>query len=380
MAGGLLGRAVGMVVLAPLLALRAFGGLLGRALPPPVLQALRGLGAALLQHREPDSVRLAEAFAADFRRNFAAESRPGPTFEPTNYRSALQKARREFKFLVAYLHAEEHPDTEGFCRDVLCDPSVVEALDASFVVWGGGLRAAEAYGLAQRLQICAFPALAVLSRTEGGSGGTTLVCSVEGPVEAEALVGLLSEVLEEQGSALVAARAEESARQADRNIRLEQDEAYEASLRADQEREARRQAEDAAAAEAAAAEQAQVVEDRQRAAAEAAAEAERAATLSRRREEKKGSLRKEPDAGPDVASVSFRLPDGSRTMRRFRGDADLARVFDFVDTLPSVTSINYSLVSNFPRQVFTRDSNRGVTVKASGLHPQAALFVQSEDS
>lgn len=371
---GLLGRVVGMAVLAPWFALRAVGGLVGRALPAPVRQALQGVGAALLQHREPDPAQLAEAFGEDFRQRFAAENRPGPAFEPTSYRSALQKARREFRFLVAYLHAAEHPDSEGFCRDVLCDPAVAGALGASFVVWGGDMRETEAFVAAQRLRVCAFPALVVLNLT--GASQIALVCSVEGPIDAEGLVALLAEVLDEQGAVLVAARAEEDSWRADRNIREEQDAAYEASLRADQEREAQRLAEEEAAGEAARAEEAQRAEERE----QAAAEVERLAALTRRREEKEGALEAEPAAGPDVASVSIRLPDGSRTVRRFAGDAQVARVFDYVDTLPSVPAIKYSLVSSFPRQVYTRESHQGATVLAAGLHPQAALFVQAEDS
>ena len=371
---GLLGRVVGMAVLAPWFALRAVGGLVGRTLPAPVRQAFQAVGAAFLQHREPDPVQLAEAFGGDFRRRFATEDRPGPAFEPTSYRSALQKARREFRFLVAYLHAAEHPASNSFCRNVLCDPAVAGALGDSFVVWGGDMRETEAFGVAQRLRVCSFPALVVLSQT--GSSQTVMVCSVEGPIDAEDLVALLAEVLDEQGSALVAARAEEDSWRADRNIREEQDAAYEASLRADQEREARRLAEEEAAGEVARAEEARQAEERER----AAAEVERLAALTRRREEKEGALEAEPAAGPDVASVSIRLPDGSRTVRRFARDAQVARVFDYVDTLPSLLAIKYSLVSNFPRQVYSRESHQGATVQAAGLHPQAALFVQAEDS
>jgi len=42
--------------------------------------------------------------------------------------------------------------------------------------------------------------------------------------------------------------------------------------------------------------------------------------------------RAEPDAGPDVASVCIRLPDGTKVKRRFLMSTSLKVIFDYVDS------------------------------------------------
>ena len=44
-------------------------------------------------------------------------------------------------------------------------------------------------------------------------------------------------------------------------------------------------------------------------------------------------------------------------------------MFDFVDTLEEVDGMEYSLVSNYPRRVFQRAADGGVTLLDGGLHP-----------
>jgi hypothetical protein len=153
---------------------------------------------------------------------------------------------------------------------------------------------------------------------------------------------------------------------------------FEQALAADRERQERREAERARLeAEALAAREA---EAREREAREAEARAAQDAldALQRRREQKRAALAEEPGEGQPSSSIRIRLPDGSNHQRRFCPEADVSAVFDFVDGLDSGGFTRYKLVSNFPRQAFDQEGSSG-SLRALGLTPQAALFVQPDD-
>ena len=136
--------------------------------------------------------------------------------------------------------------------------------------------------------------------------------------------------------------------------------------------------EEEAARAVAEAEAAQLRAEQEAAEAEEARLAELTSSIEKRRKEKEVVLGLEPDPGPTTTTVSVRLPDGSRTQRRFVNSWKVGTLFDFVDTAPSVPALHYSLVSNFPRRVFTRDGDEELTLEEAGLHPQAVLFVQAD--
>ncbi len=64
---------------------------------------------------------------------------------------------------------------------------------------------------------------------------------------------------------------------------------------------------------------------------------------------------------------------------RFWDDDVLAAVLDFVDSHEEQQSLQYSLASNYPRRVFTREGDGAATLAQLGLSPQALLFVQPLD-
>jgi FAS-associated factor 2 len=180
---------------------------------------------------------------------------------------------------------------------------------------------------------------------------------------------------------VAAARSVRTEQDFARRLREEQDAAFTASLEADAAREAAA-AEAAAAAQvaAAAAAAAEAAEAAAEAAA-AAAEEERLGNIARRREEQAAALREkeEPDAGtPGVCKVAVRLPDGSRKERRFLSADTVRDIYNFVDTLEGLGE-NYSLVSNFPRRVFSRVQDGATTLADGGLHPQAMLMYREDD-
>lgn len=77
--------------------------------------------------------------------------------------------------------------------------------------------------------------------------------------------------------------------------------------------------------------------------------------------------------------VAFRLPNGERRERRFKSTTKLRALFDYVESVGTVGTENFSLVSNFPRKVYGND-NLEVTIEEAGLHPSSSLFVQVDAS
>ncbi|KAL2649595.1 hypothetical protein R1flu_017723 [Riccia fluitans] len=322
----------------------------------------------------PSGASEASAFVRNFEREYGENH---PNFQAISFMEALRRAEQQYKFLFVYLHAPDHANTPSFCESILCSPAVSEFVNENFVVWGGDVRASEGFQMSNRLKASTFPFCAVV--TASSNQRIALLQQIEGPKSATELLAMLQRVVEEQGAVLVAARVEEEERQLNRRLREEQDAAYQAALQADQERERRRQEEaERAAREAEEAERKKREEEE--ATARAAREAaEKAAELERRRQEKAISLGAEPAKAPDVTQVLVRLPNGERKERRFYSTDVVRKVYDYVDSLGSFDAVSYSLVSNFPRTVYGPEK-LDLSLKETGLHPHASLFVEVEDN
>jgi FAS-associated factor 2 len=75
-----------------------------------------------------------------------------------------------------------------------------------------------------------------------------------------------------------------------------------------------------------------------------------------------------------------KFPDGQRVERRFLTGDTVRDVFDFVDsTDASAVGVAYSLVSNFPKRVFSRPDDAEVSLGEGGLAPQAVLMYRLDD-
>ena len=163
-----------------------------------------------------------------------------------------------------------------------------------------------------------------------------------------------------------------------RTIANETDRAYQESLRADQEKEARARAEQIAR-EMVEAEKAEA-EASEKAAREVE-EAARAKVASDAAE----ALPNEPAADEDgVVNIAFRLPDGSRVMRRFLSSHSARALFLFIDGYEKLHADSsrlavepgaYRLVAQHPRRVI--ESGDAGTIEEVGLtHKQEALMIE----
>lgn len=315
------------------------------------------------------------AFKRDFQAKYGANNTPN--FVEASHKDALMMAQGELKFLFVYLHSPSHDEVPAFCRDVLASPAVASFLNDNFVSWAGDIRRTDAFQLAAGIAPSTFPYVALLSSV---NSRVSLVMTCEGAVTADRLLSLLANALENSEATMQQARNHRAEQDSNRRIREEQDAAFMESLAADAAREEAATAAAAEADRARAEEEAAARREAEEAESARRAEEDRQAAIERRREEKAAALAQEPEAGTGVCKVGMRLPDGSRKERRFLSSAQVSEVFDFVDTLEGVSTLmHYSLVSNFPRRVFKRNTDTALSLVDAGLHPQAMLFVQSED-
>lgn len=162
-----------------------------------------------------------------------------------------------------------------------------------------------------------------------------------------------------------------------RVIADETDRAYQASLRADQEKEAARRAEQLAK-EMMEAEKAEA-EKRERARVEAEERARAKIAMDAAE-----ALPDEPSAdAPGAVNIAFRLPDGSRVMRRFLTSHNVRTLFSFIDGYEklhgtgarlTVEPGTYRFVAQHPRRVI--EIGDGNTIEQVGLtHKQEALMI-----
>lgn len=284
-----------------------------------------------------------------------------PNFIQGSFLQAAQQAKREFKFLVVYIHSSMHHETASFCSETLCTEVISEFLNENFLIWGANINNAEGYKTSNVLGASSYPFIAVV--THNTIGGMTILDRIEGNIQAEALMLRLSIVLENHGPSLLQARFENEERETNRRIREEQDDAYNQALREDQERQRRVQ-------EAERKER----EEREAAEREEQQQKRKAEEKQKRKERLRASLPSEPESGDGASNLVVRLTDGSRLQRRFRKTDALKVVFDYVECNQDYDG-DFDLVTNFPRKVF---SDRSLNLEEAGLYPHASLFVQEK--
>ncbi|KAG0028199.1 hypothetical protein BGZ82_008548 [Podila clonocystis] len=301
---------------------------------------------------------------------------------------ALNKAKNDLKFLVVYLHSDEHDATDKYCKETLADSELLSYLVVNeMIIWGGNVKETEGFQVATTLQTVRYPFLGViaLSQPTAGSSATKMVLidRIEGPSTAEQIIERLTQQVNRQSAALDRLRSERRERDMAREIRQQQDDAYQQSLRADREK-ARQQREAQEAADKLKQEQERIV-------------AEKEAALNRRERHLKylyENLPEEPTAGETgCARLSFKLWNGERVIRRFRGTEPVEHVYIFIETiefrengakaelqLEAEEHVGYKheydfvLISPFPR---TKIVNREALIKDEpALWPSASLVVE----
>ena len=309
----------------------------------------------------------AARFAREFEEEYGSHNLQ---FFEGGYAQAYDLAKKELKFLLVVLFSPEHDDTSTFVRETLISQDTIAFINDpqnKIILWAGSVQDSEAYQVSTALNCSKFPFAALVVHTPQDSSTTmTTIARITGLQSASAFVAKLRTAINQHSQALDRVRAERSEQQATRNLREEQNSAYERSLALDRERARQRREAEAA---------------QRRAEQEAKAKAEAEEIEAQKAEQWKlwraHSIPKEP--GPnvrDVTRISIRLTTGERIIRKFSEDAEVEELYAFVECydilqsreIPSSVTeptdykhtYNFRLVSPMPRMVY--DVEAGGTV------------------
>ena len=331
--------------------------------------------------RRPLSPRdTAARFAREFEEEYGTHELP---FYESGYAQAYDLAKKELKFLMVVLFSPEHDDTTTFVRETLLSQDVVNYVkdpQNRIVLWAGNVQDSEAYQVSNTLNCSKFPFASLIVHTpQDSSTSMSTVARITGLQPASAFVAILRTAIAQYSTGLDRVRAARSEQQATRNLREEQNSAYERSLAQDRERA--RQRREAAAVQARA---------EQVAKAKADAEEQEIRKVEQWKRWRAQSIIAEPGPGViGVTRVSIRLVSGERVIRRFGDNAEMEELYAFIEcydvfragedlsaaTEPTGYKHNYKfrLVSPMPRVVY--DIEGGGTV-ASKLGRSGNLIVE----
>ncbi|KAF1844160.1 uncharacterized protein K460DRAFT_357784 [Cucurbitaria berberidis CBS 394.84] len=312
--------------------------------------------------------------AARFIREFEEEygSHQLPFFE-SGYAQAFDLAKKNLQFLMVVLISPEHDETASFVRDTLLSSEVVEFIRDpanSIIIWAGNVQDSEAYQVASALSCTKFPFTGLIVHTpQVSSTAMGIATRIAGPTPPSQFISKLRTAMQQHTQPLERARNQRAEQQATRNIRQQQDSAYERSLATDRER-ARKKKEEA---ERKAREEKEALEH------ERAIELY-AQNLDQWRRWRASLIASEP--GPDekdIVRISLRMPNADRVVRKFAADAPIEELYAFVECYDILQSpqgsseksdkpqgfeheYKFQLVSPIPREVI--EFKAGGTIKA----------------
>ncbi|KAK6839512.1 UBX domain-containing protein [Apiospora arundinis] len=278
--------------------------------------------------------------AARFKREFeeeygTPEVGTGLPFVESGFAQALDAAKKDLKFLLIVLMSPEHDDTETFTRDTLLAPEVKDFINEpsnNIILWGGNVLDSETYQVAAEYNATKFPFSCVVCLTpkEGSSTRMSIVKRLVGPVSSSTYIAEIQTAINKYSPDLASARAERASQEAERNMRAEQDSAYERSLARDRERARQKKEAEAAARDA-----------EKRAAEQAAAEERKAAMREQWRKWRATTIAPEPDTTvKDAVRLALKMPMTSgkgRVVRRFAAATTVEELYAFVECYDLLT-------------------------------------------
>jgi FAS-associated factor 2 len=264
--------------------------------------------------------------AARFIREFEEEHGPHqlPFFE-SGYAQAFDVAKKNLQFLLVILVSPEHDETAPFIRDTLLSQQVVDFVRDpanNIVLWAGNVQDAEAYQVSSALNCTKFPFASLIVHTpQVSSTAMGIAARIAGPTPPAQFVAKLRAAMQQHIEPLNRVRAQRQEQQATRNIRQEQDSAYERSLATDRERARKKKEEQEAQARA----------EKEALQREEAAE-RHARDLALWRKWRAKTIPREPAPEvKDVVRIAVKLPSEERVVRRFGAEAHIEELYAFVE-------------------------------------------------
>lgn len=286
-----------------------------------------------------------------------------PVFYQGSYSQALSDAKQELRFLAVYLHKDDTQEVEHWCRNTLGDADVIRCINMHTLFWACNVQSGEGYKVAEALKSGTYPFLALIVLKDNRM---TIVGRLEGTPSPEELLDRLQTFIDNNEISLIQARQERAERSAAQSLRQQQDQAYEESLRADQEKDRRRE------------------EERRAREAEEAKEREKLDAqemeIQRIRMEKELTVRKipfEPEASnPNACHLQIKL--GERTMkRRFLLTDTIEDVYHWIFSQPD-SPTSFEITTSYPRRILYPGVDI-LTLFQAGLTHREVLHVNDLD-
>lgn len=283
-------------------------------------------------------------------------------------------AKRDLLYLLVFLSSEEHDDHDNFCRTTLTNPELLDFLRQHHVlVWGGNVRYTEAFQVSNTLQATTYPFLAIIGlQNTSTSSKMAVMDRLEGPVTPAVVIRRLETAMTRTD--LSELRREREEREMEQRLREEQDQAYQASLLADREKERQLKVEREAA------KLMEMEKKRQEQAKEQYIRFLCQKFVPVKEEEK-------------MVKISFRLANGERVIRSFKGSDSLETLYEFIEVYPYLKEVkekeevlpenythhfNFTIHSSFPKTIYPADPNKKIE-DVKGLWPSATLIVDTKD-
>ncbi|XP_055386441.1 FAS-associated factor 2 [Condylostylus longicornis] len=294
-------------------------------------------------------------------------------FYQGTYAQALNDAKHEIRFLLVYLHSETNQtgtEVQRFCNETLSNRDVIEYINRNMLFWGCDVSSPEGYRVSHSINAKTYPLLVLVGLR---SNKMIIMGRMEGYCSPEELLRRLRVVVNDNEVWLTQARVERLERNLTQTLRQQQDEAYELSLKADQEKERRKEQEKEECRKAQEAEEARI-----------RAEQEKKDEIARLKIELATRVPSEPPKdSPDAIHVVFKLPNGARIERRFLNTDSLIDVYYYIFCHPSSPD-TFEITTNFPKRVlYTKESTQNYqkqSLHEAGLKNREVLFVNDLDA
>ncbi|XP_076633643.1 fas-associated factor 2 [Colletes latitarsis] len=286
-----------------------------------------------------------------------------PVFYQGSYSQALSDAKQELRFLLVYLHKDEAQDIDQWCRKTLGDSEVVRFINTRTLFWACNVQSGEGYKVAEALRPGSYPILAMFVLRDNKM---SIVDRMEGRPSPSDLISRLQTIIDYNEINLIQARQERAERSAAQSLRQQQDQAYEESLRADQEKDRKREEERKALEEQEAREKEKLN----------AQELE----IQRIRREKELTIRKVPyepePSNPNACHLQIKL--GERTMiRRFLMSDTIEDVYHWIFSQPDSPAC-FEITTSYPKRILY-PSREISTLSKAGLTHREVLHVNDLD-
>ncbi|KAG4304323.1 hypothetical protein PORY_002298 [Pneumocystis oryctolagi] len=308
-----------------------------------------------------------------------------PFFEG-GYLDALALAKKDLMFFMVILQSDLHDDTNSFNRITLTNENLIQfIINNNILVWAGSVHEPEAFQVSNSLNCTRFPFIAISTSHlhHSNTSNISSLARIEGFISPNDMISTLETYVAQHLPTIQQLKVAREEQLITRQIRAQQDDAYEASLAIDRKKMLQRKEEEKNRAE--------IGRQKQK-------ELDNARILEANRIQWKkwraSKLFPEPSSdSPQVAKISLRLQNGKRIIRKFDGNASIEEIYAFiechdinVDELyeplesPSnyIHKFNFQLVSPIPRQIIEQNTERKILEEKS-LFPTGNIIVEDID-